>query len=259
MLKRKPELHSIEDVKNRRQIFFNFLSNLTNEFTALQKRHRFAKLSDEGFATLQMALVHTAREAQQYQLSLLYQSAVTLECCIRDILQSENNNRIELRFELKRAFDSFATAARRAHAREEEEQINGAASIAEGSVPVVLVIDGDHWAHRLVDRAIGRRCMVVSAYNGKAAIETLKTLRPDLIVMDINLPDLKGSELLPQLKALPVISAIPIVVSSSDNDDRAVVSGLVGGAIDYIVKGISLPDMRDRLLETLDHGRVRQS
>lgn len=242
-------------VSNRRAIFFKFLTNLAEEFDTLQRRHRFATLSDEGFSTLQMALVHTAREAQQYQLSILYQAAVNLEVSIRDV-QSDSKT-TEARFDLKRSFDEFTKESRRSILREEERLTNSGISPEDEVEPIVLVIDKDHWSHKLIDRAIGKRCIVISAYNGNAALETLKTMRPHLVVMDMDLPDIEGSVLLEKLKSNAEISNVPVVVATNNTDDSTVVSGLVGGAIDVIPKGASLASIRDRLLETLDHGRQR--
>lgn len=242
-------------VKDRRAIFFDFLSNLAEEFDTLLRRRRFANLSDEGFSTLQIALVHTAKEAQQYGLTRLYEASVGLELSIRDVQSSESDS--ERWFQLKRAFDDFNAQARRAILAEEERLSNAGIAPGDDTVPLVLVVDGDHWAHKMVDRAIGLRCVVISAYNGHAAIETLRTMRPDLVVMDFNLPDMAGSELLQKLKSIPATASVPVVVSARDDDESTVVSGLVGGAIDFIPKGTALPNMRRRLLETLDHGKLR--
>lgn len=256
MFRRKQQQPQInEQTADRRSIFFEFLSNLAEEFDTLHRRYRFATLSDEAFSTLQMALVHTAREAQQYQLTRLYEAAVSLEMSIRDV-QTDTGG-LDHRFELKRAFDDFTSEAQRSILREEERLQNAGLVAGEDTVPVVLVVDTDPWAHKLVDRAVGQRCVVISAYNAHAAIETLRTTRPDLVVMDFNLPDMRGADLLSKLKSRPEIATVPVVVSSAEADDDAVVCGLVGGAIDFIPKGSQLSEVRRRLLETLDHGRLR--
>ncbi|MHA3915602.1 response regulator [Halovulum sp. GXIMD14793] len=242
-------------VRDRREIYFEFLSNLLDEFTALMRRRRFANFSDEVFATLKMALVHTARESQQYGLTRVYQAAIGLEASIRDVQSGHGGT--DRWFDLKRAFDEFDTQARRAILHEEDQRSNLGCAADKDTAPLVLVIDTDHWAHKMVDRAIGLRCVVVSAYNGRAAIETLRTMRPDLVVMDFDLPDLAGADLLEVLKSTPQMATVPVVVSSADNDEQKVVNGLVGGAIDFIPKGTALPDMRRRLLDCLEHGKVR--
>ena len=240
---------------NQRAVFFDFLSGLSEEFDTLQRRHRFAALSDEAYNTLQMALAHTARQATRYSLAALKSAAINLECSISDVQHGNASN--ERRFELKRAFDEFTKVALRTILREDETRANARIS-GDGVVrPVILVIDTDHRTHKLMDRAIGRRCVVIGAYNGNAALETVKTTKPDLVVMNLDLPDIQGASLLQQLKSMQKTADIPIVVVSDTDDDGAVVCGMVGGAIDVIPKDAELPNIRVRLIESLNTGKVR--
>src|SRR4029078_13698225 len=71
---------------------------------------------------------------------------------------------------------------------------------------------------------------------GAGALEVALAVRPDLIILDIQLPDRSGWDLVAQHKAAPRLSAIPIVVVSVV-DDRP--QGMAGGAAAYLVKPIA--------------------
>lgn len=88
------------------------------------------------------------------------------------------------------------------------------------------------------------RNLVVAA-DGKEAIETLERLVedrskiPDLILLDINLPDISGIELLTRLKRDPRFSRIPVVMLTGSNVDDDIQRSYDLGAITYLVKPIS--------------------
>lgn len=88
------------------------------------------------------------------------------------------------------------------------------------------------------------RNLVVAA-DGKGAIETLERLVedrskiPDLILLDINLPDISGIELLTMLKLDPRFSRIPVVMLTGSNVDDDIQRSYDLGAITYLVKPIS--------------------
>jgi two-component system cell cycle response regulator DivK len=81
---------------------------------------------------------------------------------------------------------------------------------------------------------------VHEAANASMALETLKTLKPDLILMDINMPDVDGYTLTAQIRALPNMSAVPIVALTANvmRGDRE--RSLEAGCDGYIQKPIDI-------------------
>jgi CheY-like chemotaxis protein len=78
---------------------------------------------------------------------------------------------------------------------------------------VALVVDDSMLIRHTVCRFLEERGFVVeSATNGQEALETLKDIRPDLIVTDMQMPKMGGSELITALKAEPATSRTPIVI-----------------------------------------------
>lgn len=76
------------------------------------------------------------------------------------------------------------------------------------------------------------------ADNGQEAIEKTKTLQPDLILMDIMMPDLSGIEAIEHLKSDPASQHIPILVLSAYTSSKLVNQAMEAGAAQYLEKTI---------------------
>ncbi len=74
---------------------------------------------------------------------------------------------------------------------------------------------------------------VVSAMFGKEGIDLVKRESPDVVILDLNLPDISGFEV---LKSFRVFSSVPTIILTVSFDDTDVLKGLEAGADDYIVK-----------------------
>ena len=115
----------------------------------------------------------------------------------------------------------------------------------DASLPLVLVVEDDPPAAELLVRQLDRagyRGEVASS--GAEAVAKARELRPDVITLDILLPDLDGWEVLNRLKQDEVTSLIPvIVISVTDNPELATALG----ALDYFVKPVVGNDLIDRL------------
>jgi CheY-like chemotaxis protein len=79
-------------------------------------------------------------------------------------------------------------------------------------------------------------------------IESARRHRPDLILLDVHLPDMKGDEVLALLRAEPALSDIPVVVISADATAHRIDRLLSAGASAYVTKPIDV----DQLLQILD-------
>src|SRR3954451_14593187 len=72
--------------------------------------------------------------------------------------------------------------------------------------------------------------------------------RPDLVVLDLGLPDLDGAELLRMLRA---VSAVPVIVATARDDDGSIVSALDAGADDYVLKPFQVDQLEARIRAVL--------
>jgi DNA-binding response OmpR family regulator len=77
---------------------------------------------------------------------------------------------------------------------------------------------------------------VVCAQNGRAGLKMAHQAHPDLIVLDVQLPDMNGFHVCQDLKSQNDTQRIPIIMLTRHNDPEAVVLGLQTGVVDYIPK-----------------------
>jgi len=127
---------------------------------------------------------------------------------------------------------------------------------AEGAGPLVLVVEDNAVNLELVEAVLDRDgFQVVSAISAEAAMDRLKLLRPDLILLDIQLPGLDGLELTRLLKADPASAAIPIVALSAHArlEDRQ--AALDAGCVEYISKPIDTRTLPQQLTGVLRRWR----
>jgi len=118
----------------------------------------------------------------------------------------------------------------------------------------VWVVDHDEEMNRAVGlmlKLLG--CEVASFYNVRAAAQTLLIARsPDLIILDINIPEVSGLDMVEFLRRRPESKNIPIVMLSSEAADTVVVKALELGADSYIRKPVTLPELEKAMTIAFD-------
>jgi two-component system chemotaxis response regulator CheY len=95
---------------------------------------------------------------------------------------------------------------------------------------------------------------VVEAGNGFEALKTLPTRPFDLIITDINMPDINGLELIGFVKSNPAYRDIPLVIVSTEKTEEDVKRGLALGAAGYVVKPFTKPDLMAAVGKVLGSG-----
>ena len=115
----------------------------------------------------------------------------------------------------------------------------------------IFVVEDDEWYNRLLvyNLSLNPDYEIHSFSDGKSCIENLH-LNPDIITLDYRLPDMKGLDVLKQIKELN--EDIQVILISEQEDIEVVVELLKLGAYDYIVKS---KDIRERLLNTVNNIR----
>ncbi|NML24372.1 response regulator [Zoogloea dura] len=118
----------------------------------------------------------------------------------------------------------------------------------EESRPVVLVIDDSPQNLLLIDELLSGEYRVKVAANGNRGLTIARqTPAPDLILLDVRMPDPDGFEVCRQLKADHATGDIPIIFLTALNDPADEAQGLVLGAVDYITKPVSPPILSARV------------
>jgi two-component system, OmpR family, KDP operon response regulator KdpE len=115
----------------------------------------------------------------------------------------------------------------------------------------VLVVDDEPPIRKLLRMGLSSQgYQTLEATNGKTALELLEQA-PDLIILDLGLPDMQGHELLKMIRARN--QSVPIVILSSRSDEAGKVQALDGGADDYVTKPFGMDELLARMRAALRH------
>ncbi|RLD18133.1 MAG: DNA-binding response regulator [Caldiserica bacterium] len=113
----------------------------------------------------------------------------------------------------------------------------------------ILIIDDDHGVLKLMKYVLEReKFSVVTCSCGEDGIEKARESKPDLIILDLKLPDMHGLDILKILKKDKTTSYIPVIIlTAQGKSEMDVVRGLEMGAEDYIVKPPRLREFVSRV------------
>jgi CheY-like chemotaxis protein len=103
----------------------------------------------------------------------------------------------------------------------------------------VLLIEDHPMNRKLLRDILEMQFAVVEAASAEAALDTLRTVRPDLILMDIALPGMDGLALVRRLKARPETAGVPVIAVSAHATSYHIEQALSAGCVDYITKPIT--------------------
>jgi two-component system, OmpR family, KDP operon response regulator KdpE len=115
----------------------------------------------------------------------------------------------------------------------------------------VLVIDDEPPIRKLLRMGLtSQGYNIIEAGNGKAALELMREA-PDLVILDLGLPDIQGHELLRTIRSRN--EGVPVVVLSSRGDEAGKVQALDLGADDYVTKPFGMDELLARMRAALRH------
>ncbi len=121
-------------------------------------------------------------------------------------------------------------------------------SLAQKQAPKILVVDDQPINIKLLQRKLERQGMEVTvAYNGKECLKQVEAFTPDLILLDIMMPEMDGIETCNHLKSNPKTETIPIIFITAKASKEGKLEGLGAGAVDYITKPIDLDETLARV------------
>lgn len=113
----------------------------------------------------------------------------------------------------------------------------------------VLVIEDDEAIRTLTRRGLSERgYAVATAATGMAGLEHLIAEAPQVVLLDLGLPDVGGLTLIPMIRA---VSTVPIIVITAQDDDPTMVRALDDGADDYVVKPFGTDQVAARIRAVL--------
>ena len=123
--------------------------------------------------------------------------------------------------------------------------------------PLVLVADKDRVTSQIIEAAlaqIGFRACI--AQDGESALREIREHHPDLILLDVALPDASGIEICRSLQTEPGLSQVPVIFISGHEELAIKVAGFDAGAVDYITKPLA---MREVIARVRTHIRLKRA
>ncbi|NGN42117.1 response regulator transcription factor [Mesorhizobium sp. CGMCC 1.15528] len=116
----------------------------------------------------------------------------------------------------------------------------------------ILVVDDEQPIRKLLRAGLSTQGYdIIDAPNGRTALEEMANASPDLVVLDLGLPDISGQELLRRWREGG--STVPVVILSSRTDEPGIVEALDLGADDYVTKPFGVNELIARIRVALRH------
>jgi len=115
---------------------------------------------------------------------------------------------------------------------------------------VILIVEDERTISNFICRALNANdYKAIPAFSGKEAVSLFFSHRPDLVLLDLGLPDMDGLEVLAQITGLP--QETPVIIISARDRESEKVKALDMGADDYVVKPFGVPELLARIRTTL--------
>jgi CheY-like chemotaxis protein len=134
----------------------------------------------------------------------------------------------------------------------------GAAATSAAELPTVLVVDDTPNNLTLARGLLQDSCRVKVATSGAKALELCAAAAPDLILLDIMMPEMDGFEVCRRLKADPLTAHIPVIFLTALDDAAKTVAGFELGAVDYVAKPIEPTVLKARVATALRVARAHE-
>ena len=114
--------------------------------------------------------------------------------------------------------------------------------------PLILVVEDDATVRNLITTTLkSNDYRYITAPNGESALAAVTTQQPDIVFLDLGLPDLDGVEIIKRIRSW---SQMPIIVISARSEDADKIAALDAGADDYLTKPFSVAELLARLRVT---------
>lgn len=117
----------------------------------------------------------------------------------------------------------------------------------------VLVVEDDRSIQMVLELVLGRmaKCDVLVASNGRDGIAAIQQHKPDLVLLDIMMPEMDGFEVCRLAKADPAVNHIPIIFLTAQPQPAAVAKAMSLGAAGYLVKPFDPMKIIDQINDSL--------
>ena len=126
-----------------------------------------------------------------------------------------------------------------------------------GEQKTIMIVDDTEMNIDILVEALQDDYELIIAINGSDAIELLEEQKPDLILLDIMMPEMDGYEVLKAIKQSPDLVHIPIILLSAITDSDSKTKGFSLGAVDYVTKPFEMVEVKARVRTQLKFEEAR--
>ena len=123
--------------------------------------------------------------------------------------------------------------------------------------PKVLLIDDDQFIHDLVGEALDECCSVISVETGEDALMASKAWKPDLIIVDVEMPGVGGYETCRRFKSMDETAGTPVIFLSGHDQIEDRLKGYEAGGDDYLTKPFDPLELKAKVLHLLARSAQR--
>jgi two-component system sensor histidine kinase/response regulator len=130
-------------------------------------------------------------------------------------------------------------------------------NIVQVSPAAILIVDDNPQNLQVLAKILQENKYVIEfATNGEAALVWLRDKKFDLILLDINMPDMDGFEVCRKIRSNPAMNNVPVIFLSADTERESILKGFEFGAQDYVTKPF---DSRELLVRVRTHLKLKDS
>ncbi len=115
----------------------------------------------------------------------------------------------------------------------------------------ILAVDDSPVNLAVIERELKDKYDVIPVNSGDRALRFVKTEKPDLILLDIQMPQMNGIETLGNIRKLENGANIPVIMLTAKNDKNSVLESSKLGICDYVLKPFDSKDLNERIRRTL--------
>ncbi len=124
---------------------------------------------------------------------------------------------------------------------------------------VILVVDDDHTNLSLAQRLLSPQYRIAAAVSGAAALKYLETHRPDLILLDLNMPEMDGFEVMSRIRSNDQTKNIPVIFLTADALAETEIKCFQMGAMDFVAKPFVPDILLSRVSKTIELDQYRHN
>jgi PAS domain S-box-containing protein len=247
------DCHAYGDRGRFKQIMYNLLSNAV-KFTPTRGNVSIECTEDEAFVSISVTDTGVGIRPEDYdtvfaefrQLDAGSETAhegTGLGLAITKRLVEQQGGRVSLQSAVGKG-SRFTFTLPRAYRVSGNISLPSVGSTSGRLTPLVLVVDDEPSARELLAGYLQQEYRVVMASSGEEAVKKAQELQPDVITLDVLMPNASGFETLVALRKLPRTARIPIIILSILDQERV---GFALGAADYLVKPVRKPDLLEAI------------